>query len=204
LTTIRTIASFAAACLAATLAGPAFAGDEHEHHHHHAEAAPGYARQVAQYRLPATSLVRADGAQVQFPQAIDDGKPVLLNFIYTTCTAICPILSHTFAEFQRRLGPERDQVHMVSITIDPEEDTPKRLSEYASRFDAGRQWAFYTGSAGASVTLQKAFQTYFGDKMHHRPVTFLRAAPGEPWVRLDGFTTPEDLLAEYRGLVHAH
>ena len=128
----------------------------------------------------------------------------MLNFIYTTCTAICPILSQSFAEFQRKLGGERDRVRMVSISVDPEQDTPKRLTEYAKRFDAGGQWGFYTGSVQASVTAQKAFHAYFGDKMHHRPVTFMRAAPGQPWLRLDGFTSPDDLIAEYRKLMAHH
>ena len=208
--TLRTFVRLAAAAAAAGLAGialPALAGEDHQHHHHHhqqVDARTGPARQVAQYRLPAIDLVRADGATISFPKEIDDGRPVVLNFIYTSCTAICPILSQSFAEFQRKLGPEREQVRMVSISIDPEEDTPRRLSDYAQRFDAGRQWNFYTGSNTASVSLQKAFQAYFGGKMHHRPVTFLRAAPGEPWVRLDGFTSPDELLAEYRRLVHRH
>lgn len=199
----RTFIQLGSACAAIALASsmlPAHAADVHEHHHH-ADQPPGYARQTANYRLPQTPLVKSDGTKASFPAAIDDGKPVVLNFIYTTCTAICPILSQSFAEFQRKLGAERDQVRMVSISIDPEEDTPQRLAEYAKRFDAGRQWGFYTGSVQASLTMQKAFQAYFGDKMHHRPVTFMRAAPGQPWVRLDGFTSPDDLLAEYRHLV---
>lgn len=205
---IRTFVQRAAACAALLLASalaPAQAGEEqHHHHHHHAEAAPGYARQLANLQLQPTPVVRADGAKALFPQEIDDGRPVVLNFIYTSCTAICPILSQSFAEFQRRLGAERERVHMVSISIDPEQDTPRRLADYASRFEAGRQWDFYTGSVAASVSLQKGFQAYFGDKMHHRPVTFLRAAPGRPWVRLDGFTSPDELLAEYRRLVAQH
>jgi protein SCO1/2 len=192
----------AAACavlLAVGLVQPARGHDKHDH----VQAAPASARQLAQYRLPSTLLLRSDGASVSFPQALDDGRPVALNFIYTSCTAICPVLSHSFAELQRRLGSERERVHMVSISIDPEEDTPQRLRDYAARFDAGPQWEFYTGSLAASVSLQKAFQAWFGDKMHHRPVTFLRAAPGQPWVRLDGFTSPDELLAEYRRLVGA-
>jgi protein SCO1/2 len=217
LPTIRTYTASAVACLAtalATLALPAFAGQEqHDHHRHatgdrqqhqHADATPGYSRQLARYRIPPLTLVRADGASASFPQELDDGRPVVLNFIYTSCTAICPILSHSFAEFQRRLGAERGQVRMVSISIDPEEDTPRRLAEYAARFDAGPQWTFYTGTLAASVSVQKAFQAWFGGKMHHRPVTYLRAAPGEPWVRLDGFTSADELLAEYRRLVPRH
>lgn len=193
-----------AACALAAMAIPGGAAMAHDHQHqHHAEIAPGYARQVASYRLPETMLLRSDGVKVAFLQEIDDGKPVVLNFIYTTCTAICPILSQSFAEFQRQLGEQRNTVRMVSISIDPEEDTAERLADYARRFDAGSQWAFYTGSVRASISLQRAFQAYFGDKMHHRPMTFMRAAPGLPWVRLEGFATPDELIKEYRKLVAA-
>jgi protein SCO1/2 len=195
----------ALACAAWPLLAWATVAPAHQDHHdaHQAERTPGYARQVTSYRLPETMLVRSDGAKVRFPQEIDDGRPVVLNFIYTTCTAVCPILSQSFAGFQRRLGAERDKVHMVSISIDPEEDTPQRLAAYARHFDAGRQWGFYSGGARASLTLQNAFQANFGDKMHHRPMTFMRTAPGEAWVRLEGFITPEELLGEYRRLVGA-
>ena len=197
---IRTAALSALLALAAG-AQPVLA---HDQHHHHADAAPEHGRQLAQYRLPSVQLVRSDGTKIDIAQSLDDGRPVALNFIYTSCTAICPILSQNFSEFQRRLGPQRDRVHMVSISIDPEEDTPKRLSEYAARFDAGPQWEFYTGTIAASASVQKAFQAWFGDKMHHRPVTFLRAAPGQPWVRLDGFVSSNDLMAEYRRITAPH
>lgn len=191
------LAAVCAMLLAAGFQQPARGHDIHDH----VRGATASVRQVAQYRLPTTQLVRSDGAKISFPQTLDDGRPVVLNFIYTSCTAICPVLSHSFAEFQRRLGADRERVHLVSISIDPEEDTPPRLREYAARFDAGPQWEFYTGSADASWRLQKAFQAWFGDKMHHRPVTFMRAAPGQSWVRLEGFATPEELLVEYRRLV---
>jgi protein SCO1 len=172
-----------------------------EHDHHQVAAKPGYARSEASYRLPDVTLMRADGTRVSFPKEIDDGKPVVLNFVYTTCTAICPVLSQTFADFQAKLGAEREKVRMVSISIDPEQDTPERLSEYAKRFGAGPQWRHYTGSVEASVAVQSAFQAGFGEKMRHRPVVFLRAAPDKPWVRLDGFVTPDELVAEYRRVV---
>lgn len=199
------LSRFGLLCTVCALAVPPIssaAPAAHEHHqHHHAETVPGYARQVASYRLPETALLRSDGAKVNFLQEIDDGKPVVLNFIYTTCTAVCPIMSQSFAEFRRLLGAEGEGLHMLSISIDPEADTPERLADYARRFAAGSQWAFFTGSVRSSITLQKAFQAYFGDKMHHRPMAFMRAAPGQPWVRLEGFATPEDLVREYRQLV---
>ena len=101
---------------------------------------------------------------------------------------------------QRRLGDERSKVHLVSLSIDPEADSPARLVEYARRFAAGAGWSFYTGSLEASLAAQKAFDVYRGDKMNHVPVTFLRVAPDQPWVRLEGFASAEAVVAEYRRL----
>jgi subtilisin family serine protease/cytochrome oxidase Cu insertion factor (SCO1/SenC/PrrC family) len=157
-----------------------------------------WARTTASYRVPDVALVRADGAHVTLRRELDDGKPVILNFIFTSCAAICPVMTQTFADVQRRLGDER--VHLVSLSIDPEADTPARLGEYAKKFAAGAQWSFYTGSLEASIAAQKAFDVYRGDKMNHAPVTFLRVAPGQPWVRLEGFAAAEDVVAEYRRL----
>jgi protein SCO1 len=189
--------------LAHGLASASSADEAELHRHHHPEARPGFTRTVANYDLPEVSLVRADGKTVSFPKDIDDGRPVVLNFIYTTCTAICPLLSQTFAQLQRKLGSDASKVHMVSVSIDPEQDTPARLSEYAARYNAGPQWTYYTGTLAASVAVQKAFRAYYVDKMNHRPVVFMRAAPAQPWVRLDGFTSPGDLLKEYRELTAA-
>jgi protein SCO1/2 len=58
-----------------------------------------------------------------------------------------------------------------------------------------------TGSSEASVAVQRAFDVYRGDKMSHDPVTLIRAAPGKPWVRLEGFAAANDLIREYRRLV---
>lgn len=178
------------------------AGHEHEHHHHHAmtESKPAVQRSEASYELPALNLVRQDGKPVDFIKEVDDGRPVILNFIYTSCTAICPVTSQVFAQVQETLLKDKLRYHMLSISIDPEYDTPARLSAYAKKFGATPQWQFYTGTAKASVTAQKAFNAYLGDKMNHLPVTFLRAAPGKPWVRLDGFASPEAVLREFRQL----
>lgn len=190
--------------LALALGAPAArAADDPHAHHHHAEPAPGYKRQLASYRIPDMNLVRADGQSAPFKPDIDDGRPVVLNFIFTTCTAVCPLLSQTAAQFRRKLGSDGAGVHFISVSIDPEQDTPERLATYAAQFGADKDWTYYTGSVSASVTLQKAFQAYFGDKMHHRPVTFMRAAPGAPWLRLEGFATPDELLSEFRRLVAA-
>jgi protein SCO1/2 len=160
-------------------------------------------RSTAQYAVPQLTLVRDDGKRISLAQEMNDGRPVVLNFIFTSCGSICPLMSEVFAQFQRRLGPEVEHVHLMSISTDPEEDTPQRLTEYARKFGAGPQWQHYTGTLEASLAAQRAFDVYRGDKMSHAPVTLLRAAPGQPWRRIDGFITPDELVQEYRHLLAA-
>ena len=148
--------------------------------------------------IPPIALVRDDGCQVAFPRELDDGRAVLVNFIFTSCSSICPISSQTFAQFQKMLGNGASRVHLVSVSIDPEEDTPAVLRKYAQKYDAQAGWNHYTGSIEATTAAQKAFGIYKGDKMNHDPVTLLRVAPGRPWVRIDGFATADDLLHTYR------
>lgn len=177
---------------------------DHGHHHdHHAPVADDVRRSEARYRIPALKLVRQDGSSVDFAKELEGAGPVVLNFIYTSCTAICPMTSQIFSQVQSRLEAEQRSATLVSISIDPEYDTPPRLAEYAKRFGAGSRWQFYTGTQAASVAVQKAFDAYRGDKMNHTPVTFLRAAPNKPWVRLDGFAGPDAVLREYRTLMAA-
>ncbi len=177
--------------------------DAHAHHHHMMSEMKRATRTTAEYKLPKVQLVRDDGRTVSLAEELDDGRPVVLDFIYTSCTTICPVMSGIFAQLQTKLGSGPDQVHMVSISIDPEQDTPARLAEYATKFHAGPQWRHYTGTADASVAVQRAFAAYRGDKMNHTPLTFLRAAPGRPWVRIDGFATADELARELHELVAA-
>jgi protein SCO1/2 len=178
------------------------AHEGHAHHHHQAaDSATQIKRSEANYAVPDLALVRQDGSKAAFPAELDDGRPVMLNFIYTSCTAICPVTAQVFRQVQDKLGGDSQKVHMVSISIDPEYDTPKRLADFARKYGAGQQWTFYSGTAAASVAVQKAFEAYRGDKMNHTAVTYLRPAPGKPWLRLDGMVAPDDLVAEYRRLM---
>jgi protein SCO1/2 len=187
-----------------SLALPACAGaeeavDPHAHHRMMMQQPNPVQRSVADYPLPAIRLVRQDGAAVTLADELNDGRAVFVDFIYTTCTTICPLSSQVFSSLQHKLGSERARVHIVSISIDPEQDTPARLREYAARFHAQAGWQHYTGTADASIATQRAFLVYRGDKMNHTPLTLFRPAPGKPWVRLEGFATADQLLAEYHG-----
>ncbi|HYX24002.1 MAG TPA: SCO family protein, partial [Thermoanaerobaculia bacterium] len=164
-------------------------------------AAPRYVRSVARYAPPDVTLIDSAGARVRLAAALDAPGPLFLQFIFTTCPSVCPALSAALAAAGEELGPGGDSVRMVSISIDPEFDTPARLRDYARQLKASPRWRFLTGSRDDVAAVQKAFDAYRPNKMQHEPLTFLRAAPGEPWVRLAGPLTPAELVAEYRRLV---
>lgn len=194
--------------LAALLAGNAvaphasFAQAETEHHHVMDSAGSSYRRSVESYKIPDVKLVDRSGAEILLRDGLNGDDPIMLNFIFTSCNAICPAMSATFYNVQEALGKERSKVRMVSISIDPENDTPARLKEYAKKFHAGRQWRVLTGSIESSIAVQRAFGVFRGDKMSHTPVTFLRAGgTNSPWVRLDGLASAPDIIKEYRKLV---
>jgi protein SCO1/2 len=87
------------------------------------------------------------------------GKVVVLNFIFTTCTDVCPLFTANFAQLQRTLKNEHaGNVFLVSITTDPEVDSPKVLKSYAQRYGADFQnWAFLTGSESQLKQVWKGF-----------------------------------------------
>ena len=166
-----------------------------------AEEAPEFTRMETVYKLPDVSVVRQDGKKLPFLAEVDDGRPVMLNFIFASCTAICPMLSHMFAKVQDELGKGQEKIHLVSVSIDPESDTPTVLAAYAKKLKAGVNWDHYTGNRQDIVAIQNAFNAYRGDKMKHAPLTFMRPAPGKPWLRLEGFLSPSLLLKEYHAML---
>ena len=76
-----------------------------------------------------------------------------------------------------------------------------RLTAYARKFHAGPGWHYYTGTVAASLAAQRAFDVYRGEKMSHTLVTLMRATPGKPWLRIEGFVTPDELVDDYRNLL---
>ena len=195
-----------AACLALLSPSTLAAGSDSHAMHHHEEAdhsmhqmpdPKATIRTVSAYDVPGVTLTGVNGEKVSLRSELDKG-PVMVNFIFTSCTTICPAMSATFSEVQGRLAKDGTNAHLVSISVDPEHDTPERLKGYASRFKARPGWQLLTGSMSDSIAVQRAFDAYRGDKMNHMPLTLLRASPKSPWVRIEGFANASDLVQEYR------
>jgi protein SCO1/2 len=100
-------------------------------------------------QVPDFTLVASDGRP--FGRSDLDGKPWVVDFIFTTCAGVCPRLSARMASLQDEIPPG---ARLVSITVDPATDTPEVLRAYAGRYGARPdRWVFLTGDAGAIYRL---------------------------------------------------
>jgi len=176
---------------------PAAAADDPHAHHKHA-APSAVKRSMAEIQVAATPVVRQDGTKSTLAKELEGGKPVILAFIYTSCTTVCPVTSQILANTQDKLGADLARTRIVSISIDPEYDTPERLLAYSKKFDAKPQWQHYTGTLADSIAIQKAFGAYRGDKMNHQPLLFINGGGKKAWVQLDGFPSADEVVKEFR------
>ncbi len=156
-----------------------------------------YKRTVENYKIPDVTLINQHGERVKFGTLLNSKKVVMVDFIYTTCTTICPVLSAGFANFQRKIGPGSKDVHLVSVSIDPDNDRPKQLREYLKRYDAKPGWDFLTGSKADIEKVVKALDAYTLSKMSHLPLALLHSSADKRWVRIYGLIGTSDLMNEY-------
>ena len=173
-------------------------GSAHALHHEMLRNSKRYQLSKKNYLIPDVNVIKMSGKTVSLREELSHDQPVILNFIFTSCTTICPVLTATLAQAEQQLENEPIVPRLVSVSIDPEYDTPKRLRHYATAYQAGPNWDFLTGDTKSIIAIQRAFDAYRGDKMNHTAVTLLRGSSGETWVRLEGFTTAADLVREYR------
>lgn len=154
-------------------------------------------RSFQDYVAPPVSLIRTDGKPLSFADLVDGSRPVVLEFFYTSCTTICGMQASTLA--LARKGFDAKTV-TISITIDPEYDTPLRLKQYGSNFKVGGNWFLLTGKRGDIQRVLTAFDArpFADNKMLHKPLLFIRPAKGRQWVRIEGLANAEQIIAAFK------
>jgi protein SCO1/2 len=161
---------------------------------------PRYVRSLETYRVPPVVLVNQQGEKVALTSVLDEDKTVLVNFLFTSCTTTCPVVTATVASMRQVLGSEGQDLRILSISIDPAHDTPKVLQAYARQHGLGSGWQLLTGDASQVRTVLKAFSALAGSTATHTPLTLLRAPGSRHWVRISGFANAAELADEYRRL----
>lgn len=208
---IRSV-TLAAAALVAVASGASAAMDHHDHAAHESAAADEHAAHRAQmaatgsdaavsqmsYAVPDITLQDSTGRTVRLRDVLAGDQPVAVNFIFTTCKTICPVMTATMLQTQHHLADEDMRPNFVSITIDPEFDNAETLREYASRY--GANWTFLTGSRADVISVLQAFDAYRGAKANHVAVTLLRAPNAPQWTRVEGLASADQLAQLWRDI----
>jgi protein SCO1 len=147
--------------------------------------------------IPDVNLVAQDGHRVRFGDDLVKKKIVAVNFIFTSCKGICPPLGANFARLRERLGGlAGDGVELISVSVDPQTDTPERLRAWREGFGGGGPgWTLLTGTKQDIDTLLKGMGVFAADKNAHSPLILLGDGHTGKWTRVHGLTAPEQLAA---------
>jgi cytochrome oxidase Cu insertion factor (SCO1/SenC/PrrC family) len=135
-------------------------------------------------KVPDVIVYDQDDRRLNFHADLIKGKTVAINFIFTTCTTICPPLTATMRQIQREIGDRVGKdVWLISVSVDPVTDTPERLRSFAAKFGAGRGWTFVTGQKSEIDKLLRALGAYVSDKNNHSPIILVGNEPAGYWTR---------------------
>ena len=147
--------------------------------------------------IPDVQVTTQDGRTVRFYSDLVKGQTVAVNFIFTNCKTICPVLAAMFTNLQKQGTGE---VRMISISIDPAFDTPVRLREWSAKFKAGPSWTLVTGRKSDIDAIVKAFGAYTARPQDHVPVTIIGSDVTGVWTRNYGFLSNNDIAAVIDGV----
>lgn len=140
------------------------------------------------------TVLNQDGKEVKFYSDLVKGKTVAINFIYTNCTTVCPTLTAILRNAQIDLPADLAQnTQFISISIDPINDRPAVLKQYATKFGIGHGWTFVTGRKQDIDTLLKSMDAYTASKDEHQPLILIGNDKAKTWTRSYGIPSAVEL-----------
>lgn len=151
--------------------------------------------------LPNNPVLTQDGRQVSFYDDVLKGKIAVISFIYTSCRDICPMITARLSQLEEKLGDVvgRDIV-FVSVSIDPETDTPAKLKEYSEAFSAGPGWLFLTGKPEDIAVIRHKLGDRRDKLSDHRNEALLYNDATGDWERASTFADLNTLAVTVRNM----
>jgi protein SCO1 len=144
--------------------------------------------------VPDVELVDQNGRKVHFYRDLVAGRIVAINFIFTTCSTICPLLGANFAKVERLLGDRAGaDIRLISVSVDPQHDTPRALHEFAARHGGKSGWTLVTGEKRNIEELLRALDEFTPDKLAHSANVLIGRGDGS-WIRANGSGPPEEIV----------
>jgi protein SCO1 len=152
--------------------------------------------QRVQLDLPNVSLIDQDGVPQRFVPALIEGKIAVVSFVFTGCTTICSPVGANMGALDRMLGARVGaEVSIVSITLDPFNDTPARLAVWRRQFDDRPGWRLLTGNPQQVDRLLHAMRQDTADIAQHDAFLWVGDPRTRTWTRVSSLASPDTLAA---------
>jgi copper(I)-binding protein/cytochrome oxidase Cu insertion factor (SCO1/SenC/PrrC family) len=155
--------------------------------------------------FPNYVLTDHNGKEQRFFDDLIEDKVVIINFIYTTCPDVCPMETAQMGQISRILGDRvGNDVHFITITIDPETDTPEVLKDYRDRFRAN--WPFYTGDKDQIIDIRRKLGLFVedigGGENNHNVNMIIGNQKTGRWMKRTPFENPYVLADQIGNWLH--
>jgi protein SCO1 len=124
---------------------------------------------LVQVKMPRAEVIDQTGRRLDLARDLIGTRVAAIQFIFTRCVTTCPILGNQFGEVRKRLADQMpNDFALISISVDPEYDTPERLSDWSRRHRFGPGWSLVTGSKPEMDRLLKALGAFAADRQNHQ------------------------------------
>lgn len=159
--------------------------------------------QAARTYFTDLEVVTQDGQRLRFYSDVLKDRVVLINFVHTRCKNACPMMTRKLTLVRDRMEAQLGHpLQFVSISLDPERDTPAALKEFARRHEADHAgWVFLTGKVEDITQIIRKFGQYSEDLDDHSTILLAGNVKTAHWTKISPSALPDDIAAKLRELV---
>ena len=146
------------------------AEDTHSGSHSPQKGASAKPLTLPSLAIPDAQVVDQNGQKQQFYTDLVQGRTVVINLVFTTCKGMCPLLGANFSKLQTVLGDRLGKdVFLISVSTDPETDSPEKFKAWGEKFKAKDGWTLVTGEKAKLDSLLRVFSGDGPSKGYHAP-----------------------------------
>jgi len=147
-------------------------------------------------------LVTQDGEKVRFYTDVLRNRVVLINFMFTNCQDACPMMTRMLTQVETLLGEDRSKVELVSISIDPERDSPAAMKEFAKKHGADHEgWVFLTGEPDRVNYIVKKLGQYTDEVEAHSTLMLAGNVREMHWKKVPPMVPPSGIAEILRQMM---
>jgi protein SCO1 len=163
-----------------------------------------YTAHALREHFPNVVLTNQDNKKLRFYDDLLKGKIVVIQFMFSNCERLCPMVTPNLVKVQKELEKQwPKKVHIVSITVDPDHDTPQVLKAYAEKFHVQPGWQFLTGRRADIDQIRRELGLYYPEdtQFEHMNMITIGREPTGQWITMRALNRPDVIAYTVRRLI---